>query len=84
MPLKLTPPARSRILKSALAYHDSDNHKSQSEIEYFKLIVEKMIVVCYKCKKEIKVGTEYEKNSKYGLSYSRKYYHSACYRSLYQ
>lgn len=84
MPHKLTPPTRSRILKSALAHHDSNYHKSQTEAEYFKLISEKKIVVCYKCRLEIKVGTDYEKSSKYGLSNSRKYYHSGCYQSLYQ
>ena len=84
MPHELTPPARSRILKSVLDYLDSRYQKSHIEMEYFKLIAENKIVVCYKCGKEIKIGAEYENSGKYGRSNSRKYYHLACHRSLYQ
>ncbi|HZA69091.1 MAG TPA: hypothetical protein VE548_05270 [Nitrososphaeraceae archaeon] len=80
---KLSPPARSRILKSALDYLSSNYHKSETEVEYFELMTEKKIVVCYKCKIEIEIGAEYENSRKYGKSNSRKYYHPACYLPRY-
>jgi hypothetical protein len=84
MPRKLTPRARSRILKSALDYLSSNYHKIQTEFEYSKLMTEKKIVLCYKCRIEIKISGEYENSRKYGRSNSRKYYHPACYQSFYQ
>ncbi len=85
MPHKLTQRILSRILNSTHDYFDSDSHKSQTETEYFKMIAEKQIVTCYKCRMEIKMGEEYETNHKYGRGNRRKYYyHAECYESLYQ
>ena len=84
MPHKLTTRIHSRIINSARGYFDSNHHKSQKDIEYFKMISEKKIVPCFKCQMEIKIGEEYETNHKYGRGNSRKYYHSMCYESLYQ
>ena len=84
MPHKLTPRAFSRIMNSARGYFDSSHHKTQTEIEYFRLFTQKRIIACYKCGIEIRIGEEYEANHKYGRGNSRKYYHSKCYQSLYQ
>ena len=81
---KLTHRIFSRIQNSTCDYFDLIYHKSQTEREYFKMISEKQIVPCYKCGMEIKIGEECETNHKYGRGNSRKYYHSACYDSLYQ
>ena len=81
---KLTKRIFSRIQNSARQYFDSSYHKSPSENEYFKIIAENQIVVCYKCGKEIRIGDEYEASHKYGHGNSRKYYHTECYESLYQ
>ena len=80
---KLTQRIFSRIQNSTRDYFDSTYHKSQTEAEYFKMIAEKQIVACYKCRTEIKIGEEYETTHKYGRGNSRKYYHTACYQSLY-
>lgn len=84
MPHKLTTRIYSRIINSARGYCDSNHHKSRTETEYFRLLTEKQILACYKCRMEIKIGEEYETNHKYGRGNSRKYYHSACYQLLYQ
>lgn len=81
---KLTLRISSRIQNSMRYYFDSTYHKSQTETEYFRMITEKRIIVCYKCRMEIKIGEEYETNHKYGRGNSRKYYHTKCYESLYQ
>lgn len=73
----------SRIQNSTRDYFDSSYHKSASEKEYFKMITEKKIVACYKCRMEIRIGEDYETNHKYGRGNSRKYYHKKCYESLY-
>jgi hypothetical protein len=80
---KLTKRIFSRIQNSTRDYFDSSYHKSPSELEYFKMISEKKIIACYKCRLEIKMGEEYETNHKYGHGNSRKYYHIQCYESLY-
>jgi hypothetical protein len=80
---KLTKRIFSRIQNSTRDYFYSSHHKSSSEKEYFKIIAENQIVACYKCRIEIKIGEEYEINHKYGRGNSRKYYHTACYQSLY-
>jgi hypothetical protein len=63
---KLTQRIFSRIQNSTRDYFDSTNHKSQTEADYFKMIAEKQIVACYKCRIEIKIGEEYETTHKYG------------------
>lgn len=84
MPHKLTPRIYSRILNSARGYFDSSHHKTKTEIEYFRLFTQKGIIACYRCGIEIRIGEEYETNHKYGRGNSRKYYHTQCYKSLYQ
>ena len=81
---KLTKRIFSRIQNSTRKYFDTAYHKSPSENEYFKIISENQIVVCYKCRMEIPIGEEYVTNHKYGGGISRKYYHTKCYESLYQ
>jgi len=81
---KLTKQIFSRILNSSREYFDSSYHQSASEQVYFKLISEKHIVVCFKCRKEIRIGEEYETNHKFGRGNSRRYYHAKCFDSLYQ
>ena len=51
---KLTKRIFSRIQNSTRDYFDSSYHKSPSELEYFKMISEKKIIACYKCRLEIK------------------------------
>ena len=81
---KLNERTFSRIQNSIREYFSSSYHKSPSEQEYFKIIVEKQIVACYKCRTEIKIGEDYETNHKFGRGISRKYYHAKCFDSLYQ
>ena len=80
---KLTQRIFSRIQNSTRDYFDSTYRKSQTDTDYFKMISEKQIVARYKCRIEIKIGEGYETNHKYGRGNSRKYYHTACYQSLY-
>ena len=53
---KLTQRIFSRIQNSTRDYFDSTYRKSQSDTDYFKMISEKQIVACYKCRIEIKIG----------------------------
>jgi hypothetical protein len=77
---KLSKRLFSRIRNSTREYFDS-YQKSAIEQDYFKSIAENNIVACYKCRREIRMGDEYETN--WGGSISRKYYHTECFESLY-